>query len=64
MEKEIEKLQYILKEDPSNFQVRRELSIILAQNGFNEEALSNIQYLIMPLSLSPIEKQEYGIENG
>lgn len=24
----------------------------------------NIQYLIMPLSLSPIEKQEYGIENG
>ena len=45
MEKEIEKLQELLKSDPSNFQARRELSILLAKNGFNEEALSNLQYL-------------------
>lgn len=45
MENEIEKLQNLLKEDPSNFQARRELSILLADNGFNEEALSNMQYL-------------------
>ena len=38
MEKEIEKLQELLKSDPSNFQARRELSILLAKNGFNEEA--------------------------
>ena len=42
---EIEKLQEILKKDPSNFQARRELSVILANNGFNEEALSNLKYL-------------------
>ena len=45
METEIEILQKLLKEDPSNFQARRELSIMLAKNGFNEEALSNLQYL-------------------
>lgn len=45
MEKEIEKLQKILKKDPSNFQTRRELAILLADNGFLEEALSNLQYL-------------------
>ena len=45
MENKIEKLQSILQEDPSNFQARRELSILLADNGFNEEALSNLQYL-------------------
>ena len=42
---EIEKLQKTLQKDPSNFQARRELSILLAQNGFNEEALSNLKYL-------------------
>ena len=42
---EIETLQEILKNDPSNFQARRELSVILADNGFNEEALSNLKYL-------------------
>lgn len=42
---EIEKLQEILKNDPSNFQARRELSVMLANNGFNEEALSNLKYL-------------------
>lgn len=46
MGNEIENLQVLLQEDPSNFQARRELSILLAQNGFNEEALSNIEYLI------------------
>ncbi len=46
MGNEIENLQAILKSDPSNFQARRELSILLAESGFNEEALSNIKYLI------------------
>jgi len=46
MQEKIEKLQDILREDPSNFQVRRELSILLADNGFNEEALANFQYLL------------------
>ena len=45
MRNEIEKLQEVLKDDPSNFQARRELSILLADNGFNEEALSNMKYL-------------------
>ena len=45
MGNEIEKLQEVLKDDPSNFQARRELSILLADNGFNEEALSNMKYL-------------------
>lgn len=42
---EIENLQEILKHDPSNFQARRELSVLLADNGFNEEALANLKYL-------------------
>ena len=46
MATEIEKLQEVLQNDPSNFQVRRELSILLANDGFNEEALSNLQYLL------------------
>lgn len=46
MEKEIETLQELLQKDPSNFQARRELSVLLANNGFNEEALSNFLYLI------------------
>lgn len=46
MENEIEKLQSILQADPSNFQARRELSIILADKGFIEEALGNLQYLV------------------
>ena len=45
MNEEIEKLQKILKDDPSNFQARRELSVLLADNGFNEEALANLQFL-------------------
>lgn len=45
MEGNIEKLQSLLQEDPSNFQARRELAILLADKGFNEEALSNLLYL-------------------
>ncbi len=45
MEPEIESLQQTLQSDPSNFQARRELSILLADNGFNEEALSNLKFL-------------------
>ena len=37
--------QNLLKEDPSNFQARRELSILLVNNGFNEEAEVNLEYL-------------------
>ena len=50
MANEIEKLQSLLQEDPSNFQARRELSILLAKDGFNEEALSNLKYLIKQAS--------------
>ena len=46
MDNDIESLQNILKEDPSNFQARRELSILLLNNGFNEEAEGNLRYLI------------------
>ena len=45
MPNDIETLQHILKEDPSNFQARRELSVKLANEGFNEEALANLEYL-------------------
>lgn len=45
MSGEIEKLQKLLQEDPSNFQARRELSVLLANNGFNEEALANLRFL-------------------
>ena len=46
MDDKIESLQDILKEDPSNFQARRELSILLVNQGFNEEAEGNLRYLI------------------
>ena len=42
---EIENLQKLLQKDASNFQARRELAILLAENGFNEEALSNLKFL-------------------
>lgn len=42
---DVEYLQKILKDDPSNFQARRELSIALADMGFNDEALVNFKYL-------------------
>ena len=45
MGNDIETLQALLKEDPSNFQARRELSFILVNNGFNEEAEGNLEYL-------------------
>ena len=43
---DIETLQNLLKNDPSNFQARRELSILLVNSGFNEEAQGNLKYLI------------------
>lgn len=46
MANDIETLQSILKSDPSNFQARRELSILLVNNGFNEEAEGNLEYLL------------------
>ena len=46
MANDIETLQGILKSDPSNFQTRRELSILLVNNGFNEEAERNLEYLL------------------
>ena len=46
MGNDIESLQNILKNDPSNFQARRELSILLVNNGFNEEAEGNLKYLL------------------
>ena len=46
MDNDIESLQNILKGDPSNFQARRELSILLVNNGFNEEAEGNLRYLL------------------
>jgi Flp pilus assembly protein TadD len=45
METDIETLQKLLQEDPSNFQARRELAFILVNNGFNEEAEGNLAYL-------------------
>ena len=46
MTNDIETLQNVLKKDPSNFQARRELSILLLNNGFNEEAEGNFKYLL------------------
>ena len=42
---EINTLQKVLQQDPSNFQARRELSILLLNQGFNEEAEGNLKYL-------------------
>ena len=46
MGNEIEALQQVLKQDPSNFQARRELAVLLLNNGFNKEAEGNLKYLI------------------
>ena len=46
MSEEIEELQAILRDDPYNFQARRTLSIVLLDNGFNEEAKQNLLYLV------------------
>ena len=44
--KEIENLTNLIKEDPTNFQARRELTIALMDKGFNEEAIKQLSYLI------------------
>ncbi len=51
----IEELQNILKEDPANFQVRRQLAVLLLDTGYPEEALQHFLYL------SQIFQQDSGI---
>lgn len=41
----IEELQLLLREDKSNFQARRQLGVLLLDNGFTKEALSHFIYL-------------------
>ena len=41
----IEELQNLLREDPQNFQARRQLAVLLTDCGFCEEALKNFLYL-------------------
>ena len=45
-EETIEDLQALLREDPYDFQARRTLSVLLLDNGFNEEAKKNLLYLV------------------
>ena len=42
----IEELYETVKNDPSNFQAIRELSIALMDSGYNEEALKQLVYLV------------------
>ena len=35
-----------LEKDPTNFKIRRELAIELMENGYNEEALKQLYYLL------------------
>ena len=44
--KEIENLTEIIKNDPTNFQARRELTVALMDKGFNDEAIKQLSYLI------------------
>ena len=44
--REIENLTNLIKEDPTNFQARRELTVALMDKGFNEEAVKQLSYLI------------------
>lgn len=46
MNKTIEELQQILQNDPYDFQTRRTLSIALLNEGFVEEAKTNLIYLV------------------
>ncbi len=41
----IEKLQSTLRNDPSNFQARRQLAMLLLDNGYKEEALAHFLHL-------------------
>jgi len=41
----IEKLQANLKRDPSNFQIRRQLAMLLLDNGYKKEALAHFLHL-------------------
>ena len=55
MSDKIEELQNILKQDSSNFQVRRQLAVLLLDTGYAEEALPHFLYL------SQIFQQDSGI---
>ena len=44
--REIENLTNLIKDDPTNFQARRELTVALMDKGFNEEAIKQLSYLI------------------
>lgn len=41
----IEEMQDILREDPENYQVRRELAVLLVDAGFAKEAVAHLKYL-------------------
>lgn len=41
----IEEIQRLIKEDPQDFQLRRQLAVLLIDSGFNEEALKHLIYL-------------------
>ena len=41
----IEELQNLIKKDPHDFQLRRELAVLLIDCGYNDEALKNLLYL-------------------
>lgn len=41
----IQELQEILQEDSENFQARRELAVLLLDNGFTKEALQHFLWL-------------------
>ena len=41
----IEELQNLIKQDPQDFQLRRELAVLLIDCGYNDEALKHLLYL-------------------
>ena len=41
----IEELQRLIQQDPEDFQIRRELAVLLMDCGFNEEALQHLLFL-------------------
>ena len=41
----IEELQNLIKQDPQDYQLRRQLAVLLTDLGFNEEALRNLLFL-------------------
>ena len=58
---EIEKLAQKVKEEPTNFQARRELATAFMENGFNEEALKELYYLLQTFPEDPRLHYNLGI---